>query len=285
MEGFTPAHDTSEPGILHCNSKGLNPSSIDASPATVTLYVYGLGVWYLLSNAPRGIMKFLREESHKLSIRIIEKNSEGEVSADDTVVIPMTTDAISITSNRPSRSQIELNESGTFDRHDWQSNDPEDLRWLVNMTNDIHGGVPVAPIPHEKVLTPMRVTNALFYTKNFTDYDMNVVLPTGELVNDRFGAVGCVIGAKIEAESVTISQQNVIDRTLTKVPNFTHEVYIYNQGNDIVSDFYKYYWILGEQSSAPRQFNLEAVGMSSLSGQIVCNSIGGDGDGEDDGDH
>ncbi len=111
------------------------------------------------------------------------------------------------------------------------------------MTNDIHGGIPVAPIQHEKVLTPMLVHNALFYTRNFTDYDMNVILPSGELVNDRFGAVGCVIGAKIEADSVTISQENGIDRTPDKVPDFTHEVYIYNRGNDIVLDFYNYYWI------------------------------------------
>ena len=281
MEGITPAHDTSDPGIPHCNSKGLDTFTIDDIPATVTLYVYGLGVWYLLSNAERGLMKFLREESHRLSVRIIEKGAGGAVSADDTVTLPMSDEAISIQGNNPARTEIELHESAAFDRFDWQSNDPEDLRWLVNITNDIHGGIPVAPILHERTLTPLEVRNALFYTKSFTDYDMNVILPTGELVNDRFGAVGCVIGAKIDAHSVTISGPNGLDRTLTKVPNFTHEVHIYNQADDIVSDFYKYYWILGEQSDAPRQFNLEAVGMNKLSNGIVCSSVWGDGEGGD----
>ncbi len=128
MEGFTPAHDTSDPGILHCNSKGAT-FTIDSMPAAVTLYVYGLGVWYL-SNAQRGVMKFLREESHELSIRIIEKNAEGGVSADDTVTVPMTGDAITIRGINPARAGIELNEGASFDRFDWQSNDPEDLRWL-----------------------------------------------------------------------------------------------------------------------------------------------------------
>lgn len=281
MEGITPAHDTSDSEILHCNSKGLNTFTIDAVPATVTLYVYGLGVWYLLSNAERGLMKFLRQESHRLSIRIIEKGAGGGVSADDTYVVPMTTEAITVTSDNPALAGLELHQATTFDRYDWQSNDPEDLRWLVNITNDIHGGIPVGPIQHEKTLTPLEVYNALFYTKNFTDYDMNVILPTGGVVNDRFGAVGCITGAKIDADSVTISGPDGLNRTLPKVPNFTHEVHIYNQADDIVSDFYKYYWILGEQSSAPRQFNLEAVGMNMLSNGIVCNSVWGDGDGGD----
>jgi hypothetical protein len=276
MEGITPARDTSDPGILHCNSKGRDTSTIDAMPATVTLYVYGLGVWYLFDKAQRGVMNFLREESHELSIRIIEKDAEGGVVSDVTTPVPMTTDVIFIAGDKPALTRIELNERMPFNRYDWQWNDPEDLRWLVDMTNDVHGGIPVVSIPNEKVLTQMWVHNALFYTKNFTNYDMDIALPSGALVNDNFGAVGCITGAKIEADSVRVFQENVIDRTLVKVPNYTHEVYIYNQGNDTTSDFYKYYWILGEQSPIPRQFDLQAAGPVNMSGSIVCNSIRGD---------
>jgi len=281
MEGFTPARDTSDPGILHCNSKGRDTSTIDAMPAAVTLYVYGLGVWYLLNNTQRGVMKFLREETHTLSIRIIEKDAEGGVANDTTTTVPMTSDVIFIAGDKPARTRIELNERMPFNRYDWQWNDPEDLRWLVDMTNDIHGGVPVVPIPNDKVLTQMWVHNALFYTKNYTDYDMNVALSTGGVINDTFGAVGCITGAKIEADVVRIYQENVIDRTLAKVPNYTHEVYIYNQGTDVTSDFYRYYEILGEQSPIPRQYALQAGAMSTMSGDIVCNSIRGDGKGDD----
>lgn len=284
MQGVDkPAHDTFDPEIQHCDSKGRGASAIDAMPATVTLYVYGLGVWYMVDNAQRGTMRFLREETHELSIRIIEKTSTGTISSDDTVVVPMTTDEIFIAGDKPARTRIELNQRMPFDRYAWQWNDPEDIRWLVNMTNDIHGGVPVVPILNEKVITPLWVHNALFYTKNYTNYDMDIALPTGEVIDNRFGAVGCIIGAKIEAAAVRIYQKDVIDRTLTKVPDFTHEVHIYNQGADVTSDFYKYYLILGEQSPIPRKFDLIAPpGASSMSGELVCSSIWGDGDGEGD---
>jgi hypothetical protein len=280
MQGLDiPAGDTSDPGILHCNSKGRDAAAIDGMPATVTLYVYGLGVWYMVDNAQRGTMKFLREEGHELSIRIIEKASTGMVASDDTVTVPMTTNEIFIAGDKPADTRISLNRRMPFNRYAWQWNDPEDIRWLVNMTNDIHGGVPVLPIPNDKVLTPLWVHNALFYTKSYTDYNMDIVTSGGAPVDDHFGAVGCIVGAKIEAEAVRIFQKDVIDRTLAKVPDFTHEVHIYNQGSDTTSDFYKYYEILGEQSPIPREFDLKAAGMSTMSGDIVCNAVWGDGDG------
>lgn len=282
MDGSgTHLPDSFEPWIEYCNSKGRNPAPIDAMPATVTLYVYGLGVWYLINNSQRGVMKFLREESHELSIRIIEKDSEGGVASDTTTPVPMTNDVIFIAGNKPERTRIELNQRMPFNRYEWQWNDPEDIRWLVNMTNDIHYGVPVVPIENDKVLTPLWVHNALFYTKNFSDYNMDVTMPNGGVINDKFGAVSCVIGAKIEAESVRIFLNDRIDRTLNKVSNFTHEIYIFNKGEDLVADFYKYYWIMAEQSPIPQKFDLEAVGMKALSNGIVCNSVWGDGDGGD----
>jgi hypothetical protein len=284
MQGVdNPVTDTFDPGIPHCDSKGRDPAAIDGMPATVTLYVYGLGVWYMVDNAQRGTMRFLREESHQLSIRVVEKSSSGQVAADDTVIVPMTTEEIFIAGDKPARTRIELNQRMPFNRYAWQWNDPEDIRWLVNMTNDIHGGVPVVPVPNDKVLTPMWVHNALFYTKNYTNYNMDVTLSTGEVIDGHFGAVGCVIGAKIEAEAVRIYQQGVIDRTLEKIPDYTHEVHIYNQGADTTTDFYKYYWILGEQSPVPRQFDLKAGAMTSMSGELACSSIWGDGDGSDNG--
>jgi hypothetical protein len=278
MTGNTPATNDF-PGIPFCNSKGRDTSVIDAMPATVTLYVYGLGVWYLIDNTQRGVMRFLREETHTLSIRVIQKDEAGGIANDETIVVPMTTDEIFIAGDRPARTRIELNQRMPFDRFDWEWNDPEDIRWLVNMTNDIHGGVPVVPIPNDKTLTPLWVHNALFYTKNYTDYDMDVTTETGEVIDHRFGAVSCLIGAKIEADSVRVYLQDVIDTKLIKVPNQTHEVHIFNQGSDVESDFYKYYEILGEQSPIPRQFDLEAVGMKSMSGEMACNSVWGDGQG------
>src|SRR5882757_4207010 len=173
MQGIdTPARDISDPGILHCNSKGRDASPIDGLPATVTLYVYGLGVWYMVDNAQRGTMRFLREESHDLSIRIVEKNAAGAVAGDDVVTVPMTGNEIFIAGDKPARTRIELNQRMPFNRYAWQWNDPEDIRWLVNMTNDIHGGVPVVPIENDKTITPLWVHNALFYTKDYTDYNM-----------------------------------------------------------------------------------------------------------------
>lgn len=273
------APDNLDPWVPYCNSKGRNPAAIDAMPATATLYVYGLGVWYLIDNSQRGVMKFLREESHELSVRIIEKNSEGGIANDDTVTVPMTTDVIFINGDKPAQTRIALNQRLPFDRNNWQWNDPEDIRWLVNMTNDIHGGVPVVPIPNDKVLTPLWVHNALFYTKNYSDYNMDVILPDETVINDKFGPVSCVIGAKIEADSVRVYLENLINRSLTKVPNFSHEIHIFNQGEDTVADFYKYYWIMAEQSPIPRTFDLKAKGMSTLSSGLVCNSAWGDGDG------
>ncbi len=278
----TPAPDNIDPWIPHCNSKGRDTTAIDAMPATATLYVYGLGVWYLINNSQRGVMKFLRQEDHGLSIRVIEKDVEGGIAYDDTFAVPMTNDVIFIAGDKPARTRIELNERMPFDRYDWQFNDPEDLRWLVDMTNDIHGGIPVVPIPNDKVLTPLWVHNALFYTKFYSDYNLDVITPEGVTVNDRFGSVSCIVGAKIEAESVRVYLNEVVDKTLLKVPNYTHEIHIFNKGADTVPDFYKYYWIMGEQSPIPREFNLRAVGMSGMSGWMVCNAVRGDGDGGDD---
>jgi hypothetical protein len=286
MEGIErPLTDNSDPWVAHCNSKGREGSTIDAIPATVTLYVYGLGVWYLVDGSQRGLMNFLREESHELSIRVIEKNADGTVIEDKQVIVPMTTETLFIAGDRPQRTRIELNQRMPFDRWNWQYNDPEDMRWLVDMTNDVHGGVPVVQIPNDKVITPMTVHNALFYTKNFSDYDMDIADMEGRVLDARFGPVGCIVGAKIEADAVRIFQKGVIDRLLTKVPNYTHEIHIFNQGADVVSDFYKYYWIMQEQSPIPRQLDLiqRPGSRSVMSGEIVCASVKGDGTGPGNG--
>jgi hypothetical protein len=135
------------------------------------------------------------------------------------------------------------------------------------------------PIPNEKVLTPLWVHNALFYTKNYSDYNMDVTDSNGTVINDKFGPVSCMIGGKIEADTVRVYLNGLIDRTLVKVPNVSHEIHIFNQGEDTVADFYKYYWIMGEQSPIPREFGLKAPELNRLSSGIVCNSVWGDGDG------
>lgn len=283
MDGTPPASSNIST-ISDCNSKGRNPSPIDAMPATVTLYVYGLGIWYLVDRSQRGLMKFLREDSHELSIRIIEKDSAGKTVKDDKYVVPMTTDQIFIAGDKPARTRIELNERMPFDRRRWQWNDPEDMRWLVDMTNDVHDGVPVGPVPNDRTLTPMTVHNALFYTKDFSDKNMEKTTSEGLVLEPDFGPVGCLVGAKIEAAAVRIYLKDVVDRTLTKVDGYTHEIQIFNQGADIKSDFYKYYEIVGERSPVPREFDLIPVGQGVMSGEVVCASVRGDGEGDPGGD-
>lgn len=283
MDGTPPASDNLA-SVPDCNSKGRNPSPIDGMPATVTLYVYGLGVWYLVNGAQRGLMRFLREEDHELSIVVLEKDASGTVIRTQKYVVPMTEDQIFIAGDKPARTTIELNERMPFERYEWEWNDPEDLRWLVDMTNDVHGGVKVGPIPNDKTLTPMTVYNALFYTKNYSDRNMEVVNAAGTVIDKTFGAVGCIIGAKIEAAAVRIILKGVIDETLTKVPGVSHEIHVFNQGADVKSDFYKYYWILGERSPMPRTFDLVPASQGTMSGEVVCASVRGDGDGHGGGD-
>ncbi len=269
--------------------------SVNEGSATALVRFTGLGIICFNDEAQRGEIAVIRDDKHQLSIRIqrpvYQDGAENDIvvyrdiaayeqlAKEDVVIEIKATRA-------PSVAGYEIYQSGDFDR--LGSADVNDFRWIVNM-DSLHGESPLGPTGQRPYpLTKLYVGNALFYAHKL---DRNLFFEKVEkdesgnaLQRETFGNVAETIGARIEAEEVSVTIR-IGDREerhlLQRLEGLPFRIEIKNMdysADAIYSDMPDYYKYLA--SSAGNEFELvpvrdEAAG-ESVNQEDFCHPIGTD---------
>src|SRR6185503_17047659 len=143
--------------------------SVNESSATALVRFTGLGIVCFNKDRQRGEIGLIRDNKHELSIKI-QRPVFQEGDGNDVVVyqdiatyqsLPKEGVKIEIKAEgQPAIAGFEIYQSGDFDRLD--AADPNDFRWVVNMTA-LHGETPLTAGGEERYpLTKVYVGNGLF---------------------------------------------------------------------------------------------------------------------------
>ena len=233
-------------------TKANEKKQIDQKAVTATIYVEGLAISCFNTAEGRYEAAFLRHEEHSFIINVTKKRNGAPVETKTYIVAP--DDKIEIFGIKPSTSGFKTYQSGNFIRTTEERNDPEDLRWIVDIKSEVHG-LKLNPTKHSARnglrLTRLYIKNAEFYTKRKTDFPAYLLNENREVLKE-FGKVGDVIGAKLDAEKVIIKVTGAtsFELNLLKERDETYEIYIRNtrevhSGHVLRSgDFQEYYNIL-----------------------------------------
>lgn len=189
--------------------------SVQESSATALVRFTGLGIICFNQDRQRGEIAVVRDNKHLLSVRI--QRPVFKEGSDDTVVyqdiasyerLPKDDVQIEIKSvGNAAVAGYEIYQSGEFDRLD--SPDPNDFRWIVNMS-ELHGDTALAKSAERShPLTKISIGNGLYYTHKL---DTNLFFErvekdaSGNATNrEVFGNVGETIGVKIEGDAVSFT--------------------------------------------------------------------------------
>ena len=269
--------------------------SVNESSATALVRFTGLGIICFNDEAQRGEIAVIRDDKHQLSFRIqrpvYQDGAENDIvvyrdiaaydqlAKEDVVIEIKATRA-------PSVAGYEIYQSGDFDR--LGSADINDFRWIVNM-DSLHGESPLGPTGQRPYpLTKLYVGNALFYAHKL---DRNLFFEKVEkdesgdaLQHETFGNVAETIGARIEAEEVSVTihigdreERHLLQR-LEGLPFRIESKNMDYSANAIYSDMPDYYKYLA--SSAGNQFELvpirEDAAGESVNQEDFCHPIGTD---------
>src|ERR1044072_3479371 len=190
--------------------------SVNESSATALVRFTGLGIICFNDEQQRGEIAVIRDDKHQMSIRI-QRPVYQDGAEQDLVLyrdiaayeqLPKEDVVIEIKASRdPSIAGYEIYQAGDFDR--LGSADVNDFRWIVSMAS-LHGESPVRPTGQRPYpLTKLYVGNALFYAHKL---DRNLFFEKVEkdesgnaLQRETFGNVAETIGARIEAEEVSVT--------------------------------------------------------------------------------
>jgi hypothetical protein len=269
--------------------------SVNESSATALVRFTGLGIICFNDEQQRGEIAVIRDDKHQISIRI-QRPVYQDGAEQDLVVyrdiaayeqLPKENVVIEIKASRdPSIAGYEIYQPGDFDR--LGSADVNDFRWIVSMAS-LHGETPVSPTGQRPYpLTKLYVGNALFYAHKL---DRNLFFEKVEkdesdnpLQRETFGNVAETIGARIEAEEVSVTLR-IGDREethlLQRLEGLPFRIEIKNMdygANTVYSDMPDYYKYL---APAGHQFELvpvrdEAAGGESVNQEDFCHPLGGD---------
>lgn len=274
--------------------------AINEGSATALVRFTGLGLICFNKDRQRGELGVVRDNKHKLTIRI-QKPAFQEGSETDVIFYQ----DIATYENLPNEDvQIEIKaagagalggyeiyQSGDFDRLD--SPDRNDFRWIVNM-NSLHGDTPIRPAKGQRhPLTKFYIGNGLFYTQKL---DANLFFEKVEKdtlgsakQTEVFGSVAETIGVKIEGDEVSLTirigdQEET--HSLNRIEGLPYRIEIKNMDSDpnaVYSDMADYYTYL--ESSTGTQFHLapiieegaaQATGGGAINGREFCHPIGMD---------
>jgi len=248
--------------------------SVNESSATALVRFTGLGIICFNDEGQRGEIAVIRDDKHRISIRIQRPVYQDGAEQDIVVYrdiaayeqLPKEDVTFEIKATRaPSIAGYEIYEAGDFDR--LGSADLNDFRWIVNMAS-LHGNSSVAPTGQRPYpLTKLYIGNALFYAHKL---DRNLFFEKVEkdesgdtLQRETFGNVAETIGASIEAEEVSVTIR-VGDREethlLQRLEGLPFRIEIKNMdyaANAVYSDMPDYYKYLA--SSEGNQFELVPV--------------------------
>jgi hypothetical protein len=248
--------------------------SINESSATALIRFTGLGIVVFNKERQRGEIGVIRDNKHELSIKV-QRPVFQEGGGNDIIVyqdiatynsLPKEEVRIEIKAHgKPAIEGFEIYQSGDFDRLD--SADPNDFRWIVDMST-LHGAPPLIAGTQERYpLTKIYIGNGLFYTHKL---DTNLFFekigkdPSGNVTQrEVFGNIAETIGVKIEGEDVsfTISIGGKEEtQSLKRVAGLPFRIEIKNMdysANAIYSDMPDYYKYLA--SADGQRFELSPI--------------------------
>jgi len=234
--------------------------SVNESSATALVRFTGLGIVCFNKDKNRGEIGVIRDNKHELSIKI-QRPIFQEAAGNDVVVyqdiaayqlLPKEDVQIEIkASGKPAIDGFEIYQNGDFDRLD--SADPNDFRWILNMST-LHGKTELTPVTEERYpLTKIYIGNGLFYTHKLDTnlFFEKVVKDASGSATQRevFGNVGETIGVKIEGEQVSFTiriRGNDETQTLQRIEGLPFRIEIKNMDYNAdavysdMPDYYKY---------------------------------------------
>lgn len=246
---------------------------INESSATALIRFTGLGIVVFNEERQRGEIGVIRDNKHELSIKL--QRPVFQDGGNDIVVyqdiatyqaLPKADVQIEIkASGKPSIEGFEIYQNGDFDR--LASADPNDFRWIVNMSN-LHGETPLGPTGEDRhPLTKIYIANGLFYTHKL---DTNLFFekigkdPSGNTTQrEVFGNIAETIGVKIEGDQVNFAISiggKEETQSLKRVDGLPFRIEIKNMdydANAIYSDMPDYYKYLS--SADGKRFELSPI--------------------------
>ena len=248
--------------------------SLNESSATTLVRFTGLGIICFNKDKQRGEIGAIRDNKHKLSIKL-QRPTFQEGAGNDVIVYQ---DMASYESLPPNDVQVEIKalanpaiegfeiyQSGDFDRLD--SSDPNDFRWIVNM-HALHGATDLGPTTKQNhPLAKIYIGNGIFYAHKL---DRNLFFERVEkdasgtaTHREVFGNVAETIGVKIEGDEVSfrirIGEQEET-HSLKRVSGIPYRIEIRNVdpcAASVVSDMPDYYQYLSCPSG--RQVDLSPI--------------------------
>jgi hypothetical protein len=273
---------------------------INESSATALVRFTGLGIICFNKDRKRGEIGAIRDDKHKLTVKIQKPVFKEGVEKDIIVYQDIATyenlpkDDVQVeikAAGKPAIEGYETYQSGDFDR--LASCDINDFRWIVNM-NALHGETALAPTAAGKhPLAKIYIGNGLFYAHKL---DRDLFFERVEkdasgtlLQRETFGNVAETIGVKIEADGVIFTIRiagKEETHLLPRVAGLPYRIEIKNMdpnGDAVYSDMPDYYQYLS--SPAGNQFDLNPIieepadktlVADSVDQKVFCHPIGSD---------
>jgi hypothetical protein len=261
--------------------------SINESSATALIRFTGLGIVCFNKDKQRGEVGVIRDNKHKLSIKIqraIFQESDGNdvLRFEDIAAyqdLPKEDVEIEIkAAGQPAIAGYEIYQSGEFDR--LNSTDPNDFRWVVNM-NSLHGETSLAPGTETRYpLTKLYINNGLFYAHKL---DTNLFFEkvgkdaSGQATEpETFGNVAETIGVKIEGDEVSFTIRiagKEETHSLKRIDGLPFRIEIKNMdydANAVYSDMPDYYKYLA--SPTGERFDLSPVVEEGADGGTISST-------------
>jgi hypothetical protein len=261
---------------------------VNESSATALVRFTGLGIICFNKDRKRGEIGAIRDDKHKLSVKIQKPVFQEGVDKDIITYQDIASyaklpkDDVQIEIKAAGESAIEGYEtyqSGDFDR--LASADVNDFRWIVNM-NALHGETALEPTAAGKhPLAKIYIGNGLFYAHKL---DRNLFFERVEknaggtpLQRETFGNVAETIGVKIEGDEVIFAIRvagKEETHSLPRVAGFPYRIEIRNvdpNSNEIYSDMPDYYQYLS--SPAGNQFDLNPIIEEQADKTVAADSV------------
>ncbi|MFS8087023.1 MAG: hypothetical protein ACMG6H_15425 [Acidobacteriota bacterium] len=248
--------------------------SVKEGSATALVRFNGLGIICFNKDKQRGEVGVIRDNKHKLAVRI-QRAVYQEGSGNDAIVyqdiarydeLPKDDVQIEIKAvGKPAIEGYEIYQKGDFDR--LSSADVNDFRWVVNM-HTLHGKQDLAPSGEERPpLTKVYISNGPFYA-----HKLDTTLCFEKVGKDRggetterevFGNVAETIGVKIEGPEVSFTIRiagKEETHSLKRIDGLPYKIEIKNMDysdNAVYSDMPDYYKYLS--SPAGDRFDLTPI--------------------------
>jgi hypothetical protein len=172
---------------------------LDHQNVTATISVTGLALGCYNPNTSNWEVAFIRHPRHVLKIRVTKQTAEGPANLTFQVD---SRHRIFVEAVKPIPPAQALFTPGSFDRKE-SGNDPEDLRWVVDLEKELNNNEPVSLKQPEFPVTAMYVSYPVIYADPF-----KFVLDGAELVRLSDGTDVRPFGKLAEAGNADVRCQD-----------------------------------------------------------------------------